>query len=239
MDSMEEKRESTLVDARQPRVLASQRDENPTPRREAAGAIQRAVGAPLAAIGPTDILTLQRAAGNRAVQRVLEQRLESESTVARASDFGARDANGVAADAEPAVERAGASSGHALPDDVRGRFEHSLEADLSGVRVHTGRESSEAATAVGAKAYTVGQDIHFGAGHYSPTEPAGVHLLAHEVAHTVQHQGADPARRNKLEGSNPSDATEREADRAADAMVARTAAETDRDEDGSRLGRVP
>jgi hypothetical protein len=132
----------------------------------------------------------------------------------------ARDTNGVAPGAEDAVARAGSSSGEALPDDVRGRFEGSLGTSLSGVRVHTGAESEQAASAVGAKAYTVGNDIHFAAGQYAPSDPFGLHLLAHEVAHTQQQAGGSPHRQHKLEVSSPGDRAEVEADRAADAMVA-------------------
>jgi hypothetical protein len=131
----------------------------------------------------------------------------------------ARDGNGVADGAEHAVAAASSSSGTALPETLMRKFESSLGADLSSVRVHTGAESQLAASAVGAKAYTTGQDIHFGAGHYDPASPAGEHLIAHEVAHTVQQQGAAPARQNKLEVSSPHDAAEHDADRAADAMV--------------------
>jgi hypothetical protein len=131
----------------------------------------------------------------------------------------ARDDNGVAAGADLAIASAASSSGSALPDAVMRKFESSLGADLSSVRVHTGAASEAAAHAVGAKAYTMGQDIHFGAGHYDPSGSAGQHLLAHEVAHTVQQRGGAPARQNKLEVSAPGDSFEHEADRAADAMV--------------------
>jgi hypothetical protein len=47
-----------------------------------------------------------------------------------------------------------------------------------------------------------------------------LHLLAHEVAHTVQQDGATPTLQHKLEVSSPGDADELEADHAADAMVA-------------------
>jgi hypothetical protein len=133
--------------------------------------------------------------------------------------FGARDANGVAAGADLVVESAAASPGQPLRDDLRDRFETSLGADLSGVRVHTGTASAQAAGAVGARAYATGNDIHFAEGAYQPDDPFGLHLIAHEVAHTVQQQGATPTRQNKLEVSGPSDSAEIEADRAADAMV--------------------
>ncbi len=130
-----------------------------------------------------------------------------------------RDANGVAEGAGSAIATASSSSGQSLPGDIQRKFETSLGADLSSVRVHTGGESQSAAHAVGAKAYTMGQDIHFGAGHYDPSSSAGEHLLAHEVAHTVQQQGGTSTRQNKLEVSGPQDAAEHEADQAADAMV--------------------
>lgn len=126
----------------------------------------------------------------------------------------------VDANAEQAVGRAGASSGHGLPDGLREKFEGSIGTDLSAVRVHTGGESQQAAAAVGARAYAVGNDIHFGAGEYDPQSSSGQHLIAHEVAHTVQQRGGTPTRQNKLAVSSSSDSFEAEADRAASAMVA-------------------
>jgi hypothetical protein len=135
--------------------------------------------------------------------------------------MGPRDSNGVAANASESVTRAEGSSGSPLPESVRARFEGSLGADLSSVRVHTGSESAKAAQSLHAKAYTTGQDIHFGEGQYSPVDPFGMHLLAHEVAHTVQQAaGPSPSPQTKLQVSSVGDAAELEADRAADAMVA-------------------
>jgi hypothetical protein len=131
-----------------------------------------------------------------------------------------RDDNGVAPNADAAVGQAAGSSGTPLPAELRERFEGSLGADLSGVRVHTGEASAEANDAVGAKAYATGQDIHFGAGQYDPTSSDGQFLIAHEVAHTVQQQGDAPATQFKLDVSTAGDAHELEADHAAHAMVA-------------------
>jgi len=117
------------------------------------------------------------------------------------------------------IDRASASSGAPLPATVRERFESSLGADLGAVRVHTGADSARAARSVGAQAYTTGQDIHFAEGRYDPGSDAGLRLLAHEVAHTVQQAGAAPRRQDKLEVSQPGDAAELEADAAAEAMV--------------------
>ena len=131
----------------------------------------------------------------------------------------ARDANGVAEGADSAVAAASSSSGSPLPETLQRKFESSLGADLSSVRVHTGNSSATANDAVGAKAYTMGNDIHFGAGNYDPSSADGEHLLAHEVAHTVQQGGGAQRMQFKLAVSSPGDAMEHEADRAADAMV--------------------
>jgi len=131
----------------------------------------------------------------------------------------ARDANGVADGADHAVSAASSSSGSPLPDVLMRKFESSLGADLSDVRIHTGAASERAADAVGAKAYTMGNDIHFGAGHYDPSSSGGQHLLAHEIAHTVQQSGGVQRMQLKLKVSSPGDSLEHEADRAADARI--------------------
>ena len=125
----------------------------------------------------------------------------------------------VAPNAGAAVERAAQSAGQALPEQSRQKFERSLGTDLGGVRVHTGAASEEAAASVSAKAYTVGQDIHFGAGQLDPESAEGGRLLAHEVAHTVQQSsGGGGGPQCKSEISQPGDPLEAEADQAAEAM---------------------
>ena len=132
-----------------------------------------------------------------------------------------RKANGdeTHAHADHAISTASNSSGDELPAHLRGKFEQSLGTDLSTVRVHTGTASQQAAQAVGARAYAIGNDIHFGAHQYDPESASGQELIAHEVAHTVQQQGGTSAQQNKLEVSQPGDALEAEADRAAASMV--------------------
>ncbi len=162
-------------------------------------------------------------------QAAIQRKLIQRKKVARAASAreqesvgiqpAARDDNGVAEGADHAVSAASSSSGTALPEPLMQKFEGSLGADLSSVRVHTGEASATANDAVGAKAYTTGNDIHFGGGHYDPSSPAGEHLLAHEVAHTVQQSGGAQRMQFKLEVSSPSDHLEHEADHAAHAMV--------------------
>jgi len=105
-------------------------------------------------------------------------------------------------------------------------MEPQLGADLSGVKVHTGGESADAATQFGARAFTVGQDVHFGAGEYAPGTKEGDRLMAHELTHTVQAQrggvqrkaadDAGGAQHDAADVSHPEDAAEKEADAAGD-----------------------
>lgn len=112
--------------------------------------------------------------------------------------------------------------GQAADEGVLRRVEGVTGADLSGVRVHTGTASAQAAEAVSAQAYTVGHDVHFGTGRYRPGTPGGDRLLAHELVHAAQ-QGPQPAGtplQAKAEVSEPGDLAEQEADRLADKAIA-------------------
>jgi hypothetical protein len=66
------------------------------------------------------------------------------------------------------------------------------EHDVGRVRIHTDARAAEAADALGARAFTIGSDIYFGAGEYAPGTGPGRKLLAHELAHTVQQQRGTP-----------------------------------------------
>jgi hypothetical protein len=91
--------------------------------------------------------------------------------------------------------------------------------DFSRVRIHTGSQADEYARSVSALAFTVGQDIVFGAGRYAPGTDTGRHLLAHELTHVLQQRSSGHQLQANLAVSRPGDACEREADRVADAVV--------------------
>jgi hypothetical protein len=61
--------------------------------------------------------------------------------------------------------------------------------DLSHVRVHHDQRAAESARAVNAHAYTVGSQIVFGPGQYSPESLTGRRLMAHELTHVLQQNG--------------------------------------------------
>jgi hypothetical protein len=89
--------------------------------------------------------------------------------------------------------------GQPLPESVRDFFEPRFGHDFSGVRVHTDSQANEAAKAVNALAYTVGSDIVFGSGQYSPETDSGKRLIAHELAHVVQQSGGSIGRNEHSE----------------------------------------
>jgi hypothetical protein len=98
---------------------------------------------------------------------------------------------------------------------------------FAAVRVHDDASSHAAARALNAHAFTVGQHVHFAAGRFEPTSRDGLHLLAHELAHTVQQRGAGPAAGAQRDARgagieiDASDAPlERDADAHADAVLA-------------------
>lgn len=86
-----------------------------------------------------------------------------------------------------------------LPAATRALFEPRFGADFSHVRVHTGGPADSTAKAISAKAFTVGSDIVFAGGQYSPESHEGQHLLAHELTHVAQ-QDAGTRRLNRQAG---------------------------------------
>ena len=87
------------------------------------------------------------------------------------------------------------------------------------MRIHTGAAANESAAAMSANAFTFGQDIYFSAGSYNPSTRAGVHLLAHELTHTIQQSGAGPQASGSAPVSSPADPEELEAERVADTVA--------------------
>jgi len=92
--------------------------------------------------------------------------------------------------APPIVHEVLRTSGQRLDPAARAFFEGRFGHDFSGVRVYTNAQAAASAGAVNARAYTVGGNIVFAAGQYSPASPDGRRLLAHELAHVLQQREA-------------------------------------------------
>ena len=97
-----------------------------------ANVLQRTAGIPTAALRPPDILALQRTVGNRAVQRMLVQRVEEEDPRRR---------------------------GTGLPDNLKSGVESLSGMAMDGVKVHY---DSALSTEFGRQAFTQGNEIHLG-----------------------------------------------------------------------------
>jgi len=83
------------------------------------------------------------------------------------------------------------SPGEPLDAATRSFFEPRFGRDFSDVRVHADGHAAQAAGSIDARAFTSGGDIVFGAGAFAPSSESGRHLLAHELVHVVQQDGAD------------------------------------------------
>jgi Domain of unknown function (DUF4157) len=134
--------------------------------------------------------------------------------------------------------------GQHLRPQWRQPLEQQYGTSFAQVRVHDDATSHAAARQLSAHAFTVGQHVHFGAGQYAPHTTAGLHLLAHELTHTVQQRGTAPvAARAAVEVDAANTPLEQEADRQADTVVAGRAAQVRAGSAGlgvqARLQRAP
>jgi hypothetical protein len=152
------------------------------------------------------LLELQRNIGNRSVQRMIAR-------------------HGSDASGAPRRNVSKSSDGERLPYDTQESMGSGFRTHFSEVRIHTDEEAAKSAAAMGANAYTTGRDIYFARGKYAPQSSEGRHLLAHELAHTIQRQAE--VGDSSVSAGQPSaitivpstDSTEREAERAAEIVT--------------------
>ena len=118
----------------------------------------------------------------------------------------------------PIVHEVLRSPGQPLDGATRAFMEPRFSRDFSNVRVHTDVKAAESARAVNALAYTVGQDVIFGAGRYAPHTHEGRRLVAHELTHVTQQRGLDN-KLSKLSVGAAHDQYEQEADRVTEQVM--------------------
>lgn len=119
-------------------------------------------------------------------ERKEEQPVQTKSTLQRAAGKERADSG---ADIEQQLDQS-RGKGNPLPDSVRSYMEPRFGADFASVRIHTGSEASMLNRSLNAQAFTVGQDIYYGAGK----SPSDLSLTAHELTHVVQQTGAVQAK---------------------------------------------
>jgi len=120
----------------------------------------------------------------------------------------------------PVVHEVIHSPGQPLDSETRAFMEPRFGFNFGNVRVHNDTKSADSAQAVNAQAYTVGQQIVFGANQFAPLSHQGRELLAHELAHTVQQSGQAQGIPQSLALGPANDTYEREADSAAGSILA-------------------
>lgn len=159
--------------------------------------------------GAEALLALQRAAGNAAVLRAMEQ--ESHA-------HGPGHGEGPGAPVpRSAVHDVLRGAGSPLAEPVRQEMEARLGHDFSDVRVHEGAAARRSAAEIGARAYTSGSHVVLGEGG------GDKHTLAHELTHVIQQRqgpvsGTDDGAGLRL--SDPGDRFEREAEANATRVLA-------------------
>lgn len=149
--------------------------------------------------------TLQRRVGNRNTALLLQSAKPSEQSEVPES-------------VSTHIEKS-RGQGQPLGQSTRAEMESGFGEDFGGVRVHSGTDTERTAERLGAKAYTAVRDIYFGRGGYQPETAQGKHLLAHELAHTVQQRSAPALPKAKMGVSTPDDPAEQEAESAATAVM--------------------
>jgi hypothetical protein len=87
-------------------------------------------------------------------------------------------------DAMPVTPLLLPTGGRPLPSALRRALEECLQANLSDVRILEGPHVRE----LGARAFTLGSELHFAPGEFSAATRRGLELLGHELAHVLQQR---------------------------------------------------
>jgi Domain of unknown function (DUF4157) len=95
--------------------------------------------------------------------------------------------------APPLVHEVLKSSGQPLDPEIRTFMEPRFGHDFSQVRIHTDASAVQSTRELNAHAYTVDNNIVFGADQFAPGTQEGQRLVAHELTHVVQqNRSASP-----------------------------------------------
>jgi hypothetical protein len=163
-------------------------------------AIQQTLADPSAAT-PASLLSLQQSHGNRAVQNLIQRQPVEEEELLQMKPAGPTPSEVIQRQSleeeellqmKPAgptpdglIQRRQDEDKRRKDEGVQPSMEGAFGNDFSGVRVH----SATGAPAMGAQAYTRGDNVHFAPGAYAPNAaPAGSAVMGHELAHVVQQR---------------------------------------------------
>lgn len=92
--------------------------------------------------------------------------------------------------------------GQPMPSGLRSQMESSFGRDFSPVRLHTDSEAASLSDGISAKAFTLGSDIYFNQGEFTPNSDEGQRLVAHELTHIAQGNGKIARKENNKRERN-------------------------------------
>jgi Domain of unknown function (DUF4157) len=98
------------------------------------------------------------------------------------------DLSGSSFDVQPRLEQAVSRGGQPLDAVTRNFLEPKFGQNFENVQIHADGEADMLSQEFGARAFATGENIFFKAGQFDPTSSNGLHLLAHELTHTVQQR---------------------------------------------------
>ena len=127
---------------------------------------------------------------NTGIQRKYDSR-EEEDKIYRKPLIQRKVSESGALTTSPEIDfRIAASRGSGRPLDkgISAEMGNKIGADFSGVNIHTDTRAIQLSQDLGAKAFTVGNDVYFNKGQYNPTSREGKKLMAHELVHVLQQK---------------------------------------------------
>ena len=150
-----------------------------------------------------DVLAAQQQVGNQVVQRALDKDARRK---------GLTDEQGNLRQEITSQIQQKRGGGSPLPENIQKEASKKLGRSFKDVRIHTDESADTLSRTINARAFTIGKDIFFKNGVFSPGSGAGRETIIHELTHVVQ-QGGKSGASGALKLGKPDTAQEKEADR--------------------------
>lgn len=188
------------VDARKGAVKAQPKSKNHVVRGEVNA--EQMMQSP-ESLRPADVLAAQQTVGNQVVQRALDKEDRRK---------GLTDEQGNLRQEITSQIQQKRGGGSPLPENIQKEASKKLGRSFKDVRIHTDEAADTLSRTISARAFTIGKDIFFKNGVFTPGSSAGRETIIHELTHVVQ-QGGKGGASGALKLGAPDTAHEKEADR--------------------------
>lgn len=146
-----------------------------------------------------EMLNAQQQVGNQVVQRALDQTNKNQSKEGLSQEF-----------TDQVKQKRG--SGMSLPKNIQSEVGKKLGHKLDGVQIHTDATADKLSRSINARAFTLGKDIFFKGGVFSPESSKGRETIIHELTHVVQQSNGNGGV-GKIKLGAPDTSQEKEADK--------------------------